>query len=52
MRIEVTYEQVQPLALPYNLNYALTSYLYYCLAQIDEGQAKWLHDEGITFAGV
>ncbi|MFC7442055.1 CRISPR-associated endoribonuclease Cas6 [Laceyella putida] len=51
MRIEVTYEQVQPLALPYDLNYALTSYLYYCLAQIDEGQAKWLHDEGITFAG-
>jgi CRISPR-associated endoribonuclease Cas6 len=51
VRIEVTYHQPQPLALPYDLNYALTSYLYHCLAQVDPSQAKWLHDEGILLAG-
>jgi CRISPR-associated endoribonuclease Cas6 len=51
MRIEARFYLNREIALPYDLNYSLASYIYQCIREADPKLGSWLHDKGLEYRG-
>ncbi|WP_124728257.1 CRISPR-associated endoribonuclease Cas6 [Staphylospora marina] len=51
MRIEARFYLDREVALPYDINYPLASYIYQCIRLVDPDLGTWLHDKGLEYQG-